>query len=295
MRRIPGVLFAILVPVGLFGQTAGSRAEFEVASIRPAEPLTGASIARVGVHIDGAMVNCASLSLRDYLVAAYQVKFYQIFGPDWLAGDRFDVSAKLPAGAKRSEVPAMIQSLLEDRFEMKAHRDKKELPVYALTVGKGGPKLKESPLDEEAPDSPGGRGAINVNVVGGRGGTSLKFGRGASFTFADDKIVATKLSMQVFVDTLGRFLDRPAVDETGLTGTYDFELPFTPEDFRAMRIRAAIAAGVVLPPEALRAMEGASGDSLFTAVQAVGLKLESRKAPVDVVIVDSIRKTPTAN
>jgi uncharacterized protein (TIGR03435 family) len=80
-----------------------------------------------------------------------------------------------------------------------------------------------------------------------------------------------------------------------LTGTYDFELPFTPEDFRAMQIRAALAAGVVLPPEALRAMEGASGDSLFTAVQAVGLKLESRKAPVAVVVIDSVRKTPTDN
>jgi uncharacterized protein (TIGR03435 family) len=245
--------------------------------------------------VDGALVNCVSLSVRDYLVAAYQLKYYQILGPDWIAGERFDISAKLPEGATRSQVPAMLQALFADRFEMKAHRESKELPVYSLAVMKGGPKLKETPLDEEEPNPAGGRGAVDVKASGGRGGVFLSFGRGAGFSFADNKIVATKLNMQSFVDALGRFLDRPVVDNTGLTGTYDFELPFTPEDFRAMQIRSAIAAGVVLPPEALRALEGASGDSLFTAVQAVGLKLESRKSPVDVVVVDSIRKTPTAN
>jgi uncharacterized protein (TIGR03435 family) len=297
MRRIFGTVLIFVTPIAVFSQTAAApaRAEFEVASIRPAEPLNGAALARVGVHIDGAMVNCVSLSMKDYLIAAYQVKFYQILGPDWLGGERYDISAKLPEGATRSQVPAMLQALLADRFEMKAHRDTKELPVYSLTAMKGGAKLKESPLDEESADSPGGRGAVDVKVVGGRGGTTMNFGRGSNFAFADNKITATKLSMPMFVETLGRFLDRPVVDNTGLTGTYDFELPFTAEDFRAMQIRAALAAGVVLPPEALRALEGASGDSLFSAVQAVGLKLESRKAPVEVVVVDSVRKSPTAN
>ncbi len=296
MRQIFGVFLAILTPLAVFGQTASPvKAEFEVASIRPAEPLNGATQAHVGVHIDGAMVNCASLSLRDYIVAAYQVKFYQIIGPDWMSGQRFDISAKLPEGAVRSQVPGMIEALLKDRFQLKAHRDTRELPAYSLTVMKGGAKLKEDPLDEESSEGPGGRGGINVNVVGGRAGTSLNFGRGANFTFADNKITATKLTMASFVDTLGRFLDRPVVDNTGLTGTYDFELPFTPEDFRAMQIRAALAAGVVLPPEALRALEGVSGDSLFTAVQSVGLKLEPRKAPLQVVVVDSVRKMPTDN
>jgi uncharacterized protein (TIGR03435 family) len=101
--------------------------------------------------------------------------------------------------------------------------------------------------------------------------------------------------MASFVDTLGRFLDRPVVDATGLTGNYDFELAFTPEDYRAMQIRSAIAAGVVLPPEALRLLEGGSGDSLFSAIQTIGLKLESRKAPLEVLVVDSVRKTPTEN
>jgi uncharacterized protein (TIGR03435 family) len=296
MRQILGTILVIFAPVAGFGQTdpAAARAEFEVASIRPSAPLGGGTQVNVGVHVDGAMVSCTALSVKDYMVSAYQVKFYQILGPEWIAGERFDITAKLPEGATRSQVPAMLQTLLADRFQMKMHRETKELPVYTLVVGKGGMKIKESPLDAETGEGPGGRGAVNVAASGGRAGVALSFGRGSGFTFADNKIVATKLSMLSFVDTLGRFLDRPVVDATELKGNYDFELTFTPEDFRAMQIRSAIAAGVVLPPEALRLLES-SGDSLFSAVQGVGLKLESRKAPIEVLVVDSVLKTPTAN
>ncbi|MBZ5617695.1 MAG: TIGR03435 family protein [Acidobacteriia bacterium] len=294
MRVILGAILVILTPLVLLGQTAPPKAEFEVASVRPSAP-PGASQVNVGVHVDGAMVACTALSLKDYLVAAYQVKFYQILGPEWLAGERFDITAKLPDGATRSQVPAMLQALLADRFEMKMHRDTKEFPVYGLVVIKGGPRMKESPLDEETADGPGGRGAVNVAANGGRGGVNLSFGKGSYFTFADNKIEGRKLTMAAFVDTLGRFLDRPVVDATDLTGNYDFTLTFTPEDFRAMQIRSALAAGVVLPPEAVKLLEGASGDSLFSAVQTIGLKLESRKAPLEVLVIDSVRKTPTEN
>lgn len=297
MRQILGTMLAVLAPIAAFGQTAAAtpRAEFEVASIRPAEPLGTTPQVNVGVHIDGAMVVFRALSVKDLIVSAYQLKFYQVLGPEWMAGERFDISAKLPEGTSRSQVPAMLQTLLADRFEMRMSRDTKDLPVYTLVVMKGGSKMKESPLDEETGEGPGGRGAVNVGASGGRGGVALSFGRGSNFMFADNKIVAKKLTMTAFVDTLGRFLDRPVMDATELPGTYDFDLTFTPEDFRAMQIRSAIAAGVVLPPEALRALEGGSGDSLFSAVQTVGLKLESRKAPIEVLVIDSVRKTPTAN
>jgi uncharacterized protein (TIGR03435 family) len=94
---------------------------------------------------------------------------------------------------------------------------------------------------------------------------------------------------------LTRFNDKPVVDMTGLTGTYDISLTFSPEDYQAMLIRSAIYAGVTLPPQALRALEGVSGDTLFAALQTVGLKLESRKAPLEVLVVDSVSKTPTEN
>ena len=154
--------------------------------------------------------------------------------------------------------------------------------------------MKESPIDPNA-DSEGGKGNVNVNVSGGRGGTTINFGRGSFFTFADNKIEARKLTMAVLADTLARFVDRPVVDATELKGHYDLTLEFSPEDFRAMMIRSALAAGVVLPPGVERLLEGASGDSLFTAIQTLGLKLENRKAPLEVLVIDQIQKAPTDN
>jgi uncharacterized protein (TIGR03435 family) len=101
--------------------------------------------------------------------------------------------------------------------------------------------------------------------------------------------------MPSFAEGLRRFMDRPVIDQTGLTKAYDFTLTFTPEDYNAMMIRSALSAGVVLPPQALRALDYSSGDSLFSAVEALGLKLDRRKAPLEVVVVDQMEKTPTEN
>jgi uncharacterized protein (TIGR03435 family) len=95
--------------------------------------------------------------------------------------------------------------------------------------------------------------------------------------------------------SLERFMDRPIVDMTDLKGSYDFALDVTPEDYRAMLIHAAVAAGISLPPEALRLLDGASLASLYDAVQKIGLRLDARKAPLDLVVIDEARKTPTAN
>jgi uncharacterized protein (TIGR03435 family) len=104
--------------------------------------------------------------------------------------------------------------------------------------------------------------------------------------------------MPSFADMLARFVDRPVLDMTELKGAYGFSLRFSPEDFRAMRLRAAMAAGisVSLPPETMRAvLDGASGDSLFAAMEPLGLKLDARKAPLDVLVIDRIEKTPSEN
>jgi uncharacterized protein (TIGR03435 family) len=168
--------------------------------------------------------------------------------------------------------------------------------VYALVVGKGGPKMKETPPETDPAQAAEDKAApVNVNVTGGAGGVNISMGKGSYFAFGDNKLEAKKLGMAPFADTLARFTDRPIVDMTELKGTYDFTLNFTPEDYRAMLIRSAINAGVVLPPEALKLLEFASGDSLFSAVQAIGLKLEPRKAPLDTVIIDSVLKMPTEN
>jgi len=253
----------------------------------------------LGVHIDGARVSCTALNLKDYIGAAYKLKLYQIQGPDWMGGERFDINAKLPAGATEAQVPDMLKALLADRFQMKAHRETKDFPVYGLVVAKGGLKMKESAQDPgrevgdpgEKPKAP----ATNMSGSGGRGGVHIEYGNGSFFTMADNKFIARKLPMASFADLLGRFVDKPVVDMTGITGSYDFDLDFTPEDYMAMLIRSAIAAGVTMPPEALRMLSGSSGDSLMNALDRLGLKLENRKAPVEVLVVDRMEKAPTEN
>jgi uncharacterized protein (TIGR03435 family) len=273
--------------------------QFEVASIRPSAP-PGGDHMDVGVHIDGSQVRVTALNLKDYIGAAYKVKLYQIQGPDWLGGERFDISAKLPAGATESQVPDMLKALLADRFKMKSHTETKDFPVYALSVAKGGLKMKESAVDPNAEvgdpgESPKPKPAANVSGSGGRGGVHIEYGGGSFFTMADQKFIARKLPMASFAELLARFEDKPVVDLTGLKGSYDFDLEFTPEDYMAMLIRSAIAAGVTMPPEALRALSGSSGDSLLNALEKLGLKLETRKAPLEVLVIDHMEKAPTEN
>jgi len=280
----------------LCAQTPPPRPEFEVASIKPSTegPAAGGGQVHVGVQIDGAQVHCTYLTLKDFIRIAYDVKDYQITGPDWMTSERFDIHAKVPAGG-RGHFREMLQNLLADRFQVKLHRASKEFPVYAIVVGKGGLKMKESPLDPESEGGDGGRGAVNVSATGGRGGTTVNYGRGAYFTLADNKFVARKLTMPQLAESIGRFAERPVVDMTGLKGTYDLDLELTTEEYRLLLIRTALNAGVTLSPDVLKYAEGVSDEGLFKGLQGLGLKLESRKAPLEVLAVDSASKTPTAN
>jgi uncharacterized protein (TIGR03435 family) len=281
-------LLPALVSVAAIGQT-----QFEVASIRPSGP-PGGDHMNVGIHIDGARISCTYFSLKDYITAAYSVKIYQVSGPDWIGSERFDIAATLPPGATQEQVPDMLKALLADRFGMKFHRETRDFPVYGLVIAKGGLKMKESAPAPEDPDDKA-KPATNVTGTGGRGGVHLDYGHGSFFTMADNKFTARKLAMASFAEVLARFEDKPVVDMTGLKGSYDFDLVFTPEDYMAMLIRSAIAAGVTLPPEALRMLSGSSGDSLLDSLATLGLKLETRKAPLEVLVIDHIEKAPTEN
>jgi uncharacterized protein (TIGR03435 family) len=292
--KLTGFLLNMLVSAAALAQTP----QFEVASIRPSAG-PGSDRMNIGVHVDGQRVSCTALNLKDYISTAFKLKIYQVEGPDFLGSERFDINAKLPAGATQGQVADMLKALLIDRFQMKYHLSTKDFPVYALTVAKGGLKMKQSPPDPtddsgdpgERPKAP----ATNVSGSGGRGGVHIDLGHGSFFTMADNKFIARKLDLAGFAEVLARFEDRPVVNMTGLTGLYDFDLEFTPEDYMAMLIRSAIAAGVNLPPEALRALSGSSGDSLLSALERLGLKLETRKAPLDILVVDHIEKSPTEN
>jgi uncharacterized protein (TIGR03435 family) len=283
------VLLSCLIASTLaFSQT---RLEFEVASIRPApQQIQGVNI---GLRIDGAQVRGTSLALRDYIVIAYRLKPTQVSGPDWIASERFDIAAKLPDGAPQDQFRDMLQTLLADRFQMKAHRDTKEFSVYVLGVAKTGLKMKELPPDPQLDDA--ASSPITIAGSGRAGNASIDLGRGSSFTLGPNGFDLKKITMTTFADMLTRFNDRPVVDMTGLTGRYDFSIELSPEDRAATMVRAALTAGVVLPPQALAMLDNGSNASLVNSLQKLGLTFDARKAPLEVLVIDSIQKTPTEN
>lgn len=284
------ILLSALAVSLVFAQTP-PKPEFEVASVRPS-PTEPEGQVGVGLHIDGAQVRIGSFNLRDYIALAYRTKISQVFGPDWIGSERFDIAAAIPAGGKQGQIPEMLQALLADRFELKFHREKRDFPVYALVLGKGPLKLKEAPPDENnnKPPEP-----LNVAGGGSAAGVSVNLGNGSSWSFVPNRFEAKKLTMAVFAANLERFADRPIVDMTGLKGQYDLAFDVNPEDYRPMLIRSAVAAGANLSPGALRLLDGTSSAPLSDALEQIGLRLDARKAPLDVIVVDSANKTPSAN
>ena len=281
---------AIALGIGTLSAQNSGRPAFEVASIRPSANTLPQGVT-AGARIDGSQFRTAFLTLKDYIGMAYRLKLYQISGPDWIGTDRFDVAATLPEGSLPAQAPDMMQALLEERFQLRFHRESKEFPVYAL-VTKGEVKLIETPPDPEL-ERADARVPQAFTGSGSNQGVVINLGRGSSFTFADNKLQGKRLTMGVLAGILERFLDRPVVDLTEIKGSYDLSLDVTAEDYRAMLIRSAVVAGVVLPPELLRMLDGSSPASLFDSLQKTGLRLEPRKAPLDVLVIDGALKTPT--
>jgi uncharacterized protein (TIGR03435 family) len=265
-----------------------ARLEFEVASIRPSSPAASAG----GVRMDGAQVHIAGMPLREYIARAYRVRVSQVMGPDWIASQRFDVDAKLPDRTTAGQIPEMLQALLADRFALKQHRDQKEIAVYLLTPGKPPLKLKESPRDANAVAQ--SQPPVNVVVSVGASGVSVDLGNGASYTFGAGKFEGKRMTAEMIAQTLERFSERPVLNMTGLAGAYDLLFQVTPEESQIISMRAAVNAGIALPPQAMSMLD-AGGNPLVTAVEQLGLKLDARKAPVDAVIVDDVRRTPIEN
>lgn len=207
-------VFAILSASLLLAQSP----QFEVASVKLFAPAPGQATA--GLHFDGALVRGIGLSLRDYLATAYRTKATLISGPDWTASERYDITATLPEGAPKAQVPEMLQALLTDRFEVKLHKETKEFPVFALVLAKGPLKLKEAPPDPNADpihDEP--IGMANVATIAFLNNvTSVGYARGASFSIGNNRIEVRKLPLWIFCRNLERFSDRQIVDMTGLKG-----------------------------------------------------------------------------
>lgn len=286
MRRFTVLLIATCVFA--FGQ---ARPEFEVASIKPASG--GIDQVAVGVHIDGAQVSMTTMSIKDLVAMSYRVRTNQITGPDWTGSQRYNISAKLSDGAAQAQVPQMLQSLLADRFQLKLHRETRELPVYALGIAKTGLKMTEIPPDPDSDYRSGG--PVEVAAGGNANGAVMNLGKGTSLTLGPSSFEAKKLDLPRFADLLSRFMDRPVIDTTGLKGLYDFTLELTPEDRMAILIRGGVNQGAALPPQALRLLDFGSNASLVSALQKVGLTFEAKTAPLEMLVIDSAQKTPTEN
>jgi uncharacterized protein (TIGR03435 family) len=287
-----------------------------VATIKPAEPITPAAITsgkfHLGVNVQGSRVDIGYLSLAELIPIAFNVKGHQVSGPDWMKTQRFDILAKMPEGASREQMPEMLRALLEERFQLKVHHENREHGIYALVVAKGGPKLKESPTETEAPATDSANSGITIGVGGnqirvnaGRGGSTVVTGENRQIKMAmgpdgQMRMEMSKLTMAAFAELLTRFSDRPVVDMTELKGNYEVALNLSMEAMlNVARASGAVPAGIALGGrgEAGRvdASDPSGNNSILESVQQLGLRLDPRKAPVDVVVVDHVEKTPSEN
>jgi uncharacterized protein (TIGR03435 family) len=295
-------LFATAVA---FSQTAPA---FEVASIKKAEPLNVNAVMsgqmKLGMTMDAAMVNITGLSLAEMIRMAYKVKSFQVSGPEWLGVQRFDISAKMPAGANRDQALEMLQVLLADRFKLTLHRSTTEQQAYALVIAKGGLKLKESPPDSAEPGSDGtapspadGGQVVRANVTSNTQGVVTSSGPNGNVQMFPSqtgmRLELTKMTAAGMVEILGRFVDRPIVDMTELKGKYDLTLEVGLEDM--MTLARASGMAVQLPQAAGAGAAEPGSSSVFAAIQQYGLKLDARKAPIELLVIDHVEKDPTEN
>lgn len=252
----------------LAGSAVLKAQEFEAAVIKPSPPVKDGRF-MVGMQmLPGGRISMGGVTVSLLIQQAYQVRDFQVVGgPDWIRSERYDVIAKPENAASPELVRVMMQALLKDRFQLKFHRETKELPTYALVVAKGGPKLKVSetpPVESEGP----GRG---------RGGQMRMMGRG--------HFEANGLPVSALANQLAQTLGRSVIDKTGLTGDYDFKLDWTPDENQRGLIGGP---GGEAPREPSAPAEGVS---IFTAVQdQLGLKLESTKGPVEILVIEGVEK-----
>lgn len=257
LRLLHVSLIAFLAALPLVAQTApvkpmaaDAHPSFAVATIKPHDPNSN----RQGINNEGNRIIIRNQSVAYLMIFGYAIHPRQIAGaPDWVLHDRWDIDGRADAEGEPSlhQQQEMVQKLLAERFGLKLHREKREMPVYAIQIVKGGPKLKPPANPAAEPDQQGN-------------------GHGTEQT-----ITYTSASMQDFILGEQFFVDRPIVDQTGLTGRYDFSFRYTWDENHTTDPNA--------PP------------GLFTAVQEeLGLKFEPAKAPVEVFVVDTVQK-PTEN
>ena len=248
MKRIGACLMALLPVVSFAGPT--DKAAFEVASIRAAEP------GRENIQVVPGSLTMKSVRMITAIRWAYDVLEYQVSGPAWMNEVRFDITAKAATPAKEAEMRLMLQGLLAERFKLTVHHQVKELPALVLTVGKNGHKL--TPAETEG---------------------------NPSFSTGKMTLTGKGATLGQMIEFLSRQVRNPIIDQTGLTGRFDYFVDIN--SYITEEIMKGAGPGGP-PPEAPSIIAQALQSQL-------GLKLESKKTPMDTVIVDSVEKTPTEN
>lgn len=223
---------------------------FAVATIKPHDPASNSQ----GIHNAGDRVSIRNQSITSLMMFAYSINKHQVIDlPAWTETASYDIEGKTdtPGEPSLRQLQEMIQNLLADRFQLKFRRGQRELPVYAIQVAKGGAKLKSAANPDDQPDQQGNSHGTEMTQT------------------------YTNCSIPNFILGMQFFLDRPIVDQTGLTGKYDFSFHYTYDEVHSTDPNAA--------------------PGLFTAVEEqLGLKFEPTKAPVGVFVIDHI-EPPSAN
>jgi uncharacterized protein (TIGR03435 family) len=311
-----------------------AKLEFEVASVKPSA-LPGRGVIKFDPGGPGSgdpsRVTYTLSTIRDLVVEAYSVKRYQVSGgPNWLDSERFDIIAKVPEGATKEQVKVMLQNLLAERFKLTLHRETKELPMYALVVSARGPKLKDSTVTDSPPASdsqpkegghgeagaqaaapppplPPGleKGAMKIGPDGCPETPPMAAGRAGNFMMMTPNgvcMISYDQTMDGLATQLSNRLDRPVIDQTGLKGKYDLKLHYDPSSMPGGRggpVRTMDGPGpgpAGSDPANRFAPDGEPPPTIFNALQEqLGLKLEARKGPVDLLVIDHVAKTPTEN
>jgi len=270
--------------LALFGQQV-PRPKFEVASVKPALP-QGLMLVR---PLPGRLT--ANATLQMLMQNAYGVQAFQIEGgPGWAKSDRFQIDAKADGNATRDQMLLMLQSLLEERYQLTFHREIRELPVYALVAARGGLKLpfpQEGACVEPTPDTPPDwAGGIMAPPQAGRvplprcGAVRLMLEPGGA------RALGGKVRMAEFARTLSMVTDRPVIDRTGFGSFFDVQMMFLPD--------ASTPAMPPPPPDVAAALELKTPSILSALQEQLGLKLESTRGPVEVMVIDHAER-PSGN
>jgi len=258
-------------PVFDAASVKASSASAPATAISPNGQVLGKSSWRGCRQPDPGMVTCGDAPLRALIVWAYAVRSYQVEGPAWIDRDGYDVVAKLPAGVPPAQAPAMMQALLAERFHLVVRKETRPYPGYAITVAKGGPHLTEVNAEEVAAFR---NGAITTPPARTPPGKSPPIGLISASRNAEGITVRGKMTMAELASYISNHMQRPVVDLTQLDGVYDLRFTYQADESS-------------IPDPA---------STLVHAVeQALGLRIEEKKTPLEFIIVDSANRAPTEN